>query len=98
MNPNPKSPTAKKEARLNIRTTQEQKRAIEEAARARQMSASQFVMQSSLQAAEQILAEQSRFTVSQQQWDEFVSLLDRPARVIPEVRRAAAKKSPFSER
>jgi len=98
MNPNVKSPTPKKEARLSIRTTQEQKRAIEEAARARQVSASQFVMQSSLQAAEEVLAEQSRFTLSQQQWDEFVTLLDRPARVIPQVRRAAAKNSPFSER
>jgi uncharacterized protein (DUF1778 family) len=80
--------------RLNIRTTSRDKALVSLAARAASMSASAFVMRD----AEEVLADQTRFTLSPDKWDAFVKALDRPAREIPALQRAAAKGSPFSER
>jgi len=80
-----------KSARLNLRATPQEKRAIEAAARMRHMSASQFVMQASLHAAEAALVEQTRFALPPDRWDAFVVALDRPARVIPALERAATR-------
>jgi uncharacterized protein (DUF1778 family) len=84
--------------RLNIRTTSRDKALVSLAARAASMSASAFVMRAAIRDAEEVLADQTRFTLSPDKWDAFVKALDRPAREIPALQRAAAKGSPFSER
>ena len=62
------------------------------------MGVSEFVLQAAVRSAEQVLADQTRIELTPESWDEFVALLDRPARVIPALRDAAEAPSPFRER
>ena len=98
MNPIAAEAKTRKATRLSIRATDDEKRLLEQAARASRVTASQFVMQAALRSAEEVLVDQSRFSLPPDQWDAFVSLLDRPAREIPALKRAVSKPSPFSER
>ena len=95
MNP---AATSMKDQRLNIRITAEAKNMVEEAADATSMSASAFVVQAALRSAQEVLADQTRFTLPPEVWTQFTALLNRPAREIPALKQAAARPSPFSER
>jgi uncharacterized protein (DUF1778 family) len=87
-----------KDQRLNIRITAEAKNLVEEAAEATGTSASAFVVQAALRSAQEVLADQTRFTLPPETWRQFSAVLNRPAREIPALRQAAAKPSPLSER
>ena len=87
-----------KRERFNIRTTSEEKALVERAASLVRMTTSQFVLQAAVRSAEEVVADQTRFVLSPEKWDAFVEALDRPAREIPELKRASSKTSPFSER
>jgi uncharacterized protein (DUF1778 family) len=87
--------TKMKEQRFNIRATTDEKSLVEEAARATRMTSSQFVLQAALRSAEEVLADKSRFVLSEEQWGRFTTLLDRPAREIGALKKASSKPSPF---
>jgi uncharacterized protein (DUF1778 family) len=87
-----------KAERFNIRATRSEKTLVEQAARASHMTSSQFVMQAALRSAEEVLAEQTRFVLPPDRWDEFAARLDCPARTLPRLREAVSKPSPFGER
>ncbi len=87
-----------KDQRLNIRASEAEKATLEQAASATHMGVSQFTLQAALRSAEEVLADQTRFVLPADKWDEFTALLERPARVLPALREAAAKPSPFGER
>lgn len=84
-------------SRFNIRATTDEKRLVEQAASFSHMTTTQFVMRAALRSAEEVLADQTRYVVEPEQWDQFVTALDRPAREIPALRQAASKPSPFDE-
>jgi uncharacterized protein (DUF1778 family) len=73
----------KADARLSIRASEDQKAILSEAARAKHLNTSQFVLQASLDAAAAVLTEQTVFILTPEQWEEFQRRLDEPARVIP---------------
>jgi uncharacterized protein (DUF1778 family) len=87
-----------KDQRLNIRASAEVKHLVEEAARATHMTASAFILQAALRSAQDVLADQTRFVLAPGQWSAFTAALNRPAREIGALERAAAKPSLFSER
>jgi len=89
---------AAKAQRLNIRVTREVKALVERAARASRMNASQFVLQAAVRSAEDVLADQTRFTLPPEQWTAFTALLDRPAHSLPSLEEAAGKRRPFDDR
>ena len=86
-----------KTERLNIRATEAEKALLEQAADASHQGLSQFVLQSALRSAGDVLADQTRFTLPADAWRAFAALLDRPARVLPALREAASRPSPFGE-
>ncbi len=86
-----------KDKSLNIRVTEDEKAVVEQAASLSHMPLSQFMLQATLRAAEEVLADQTRFVVPADKWDEFVARLDRPARVLPGLREAASRRSPFAD-
>jgi uncharacterized protein (DUF1778 family) len=90
-----RTPPEQKETRLSIRASESEKNILAQAARARHMNTSQFVLQSSLDAAQQILVEQSEFRLSPEQWQAFCARLDEPARVVPEIRQLFAEPDPY---
>lgn len=81
-----KAPSSQKEKRLYIRASEPEKTLLTEAARSRHMNTSQFVLQTSLDAAQALLVNQTEFRLSPEKWEAFCARLDAPAQVIPELR------------
>jgi uncharacterized protein (DUF1778 family) len=86
-----------KDKTLNIRVTEPEKKLVEQAASISHMGMSQFMLQATLRAAQEVLADQTRFVLPAEEWERFLTLLDRPARVLPGLREAASRPSPFDE-
>ena len=91
------SSTAQKERRLSIRASNSEKIVLKQAAQARHMNTSQFVLQASLDAAHAILIDQSEFRLAPEQWDAFCQRLEEPAKVIPALQQLFGEKEPYGE-
>lgn len=66
--------------KLDIRISSEAKRILQEAARVRHTTVSQFVIDSALVTANEVLAERSRIGLNSEQWTAFMAALDAPPR------------------
>ena len=84
-----------KASRFSIRASVTQKRVIAEAARIRDTTISDFVLEQSLAAAQQVLADQVQFSLPKKQWKEFCDALDAPPKTIPALRRLLTKPGLF---
>ena len=84
--------------RLNLRIAPAVKLLIRRAAKLRKYSLTEFVMRSSQEAAEAVLAEQTRFVLPKAQWLAFNAALDAPAKEIPELKRLLTEPSVFEAR
>jgi uncharacterized protein (DUF1778 family) len=82
-----------KAEQLHIRTSPFQKAKLAEAARARNLNVSQFVLRASLEAADDVLADQTRIVLAAEDFAEFCRLLDEPPTVLPKLREQLAKGS-----
>lgn len=92
-----KAASSQKEKRLYIRASEPEKNLLAQAAQARHMNTSQFVLQTSLDAAQTILANQTSFKLSPEQWEAFCERLDAPPRAIPKLQRLFSEPDPFRE-
>ena len=81
-----------KENRLSIRANSGQKNVLARAAKAQHMNVSQFVLQASLSAAEQVIAQENSLIVSLEEYERLCQILDEPATPSPRLRAALAKK------
>jgi uncharacterized protein (DUF1778 family) len=84
--------------RLNLRIAPTVKDLLKRAAKARKYSLTDFILRSSQDAAEAVLAEQTRFVLPRQQWVAFNAALDAPAKEIPELRRLLTEPSVLDAR
>jgi len=66
--------------KLDIRISPEAKRILQEAARERHTTISQFVIDSALATANEVLAERNRIGLTSEQWTAFMAALDAPPR------------------
>jgi len=73
--------------KLDIRISPEAKRILQEAARARHTTISQFVIDSALVTANEVLAERSRVGLNSEQWMAFMAALDAPPRTHERMKR-----------
>lgn len=73
--------------KLDIRVTPEAKRVLQEAARERHTTISQFVLQSAMDSATLVLVERSRFLLNAEQWEAFMAALDAPPTKHPRMER-----------
>ena len=90
-----KTASMQKETRLSIRASEPEKTILTQAARARHMNTSQFVLQASLDAAHAILVDQTEFRLPAEQWEAFCQRLDEPAKPIPVLRQLFSETEPF---
>ncbi|MDN5791069.1 MAG: DUF1778 domain-containing protein [Micrococcales bacterium] len=65
-----------KSQQINFRATDRQAEVLRRAAAATDVTLTDFVLDSAVDRAEKILADRRWFSVSQDQWDVFVELLD----------------------
>ena len=66
--------------KIDIRVTPEAKRMLQEAARERHTTVSQFVLDTALSAASEVLAERNHIGLGSEQWSTFMEALDAPTR------------------
>ena len=78
-----------KQDRLEARMSPEQAALIAAAARVRGQSRSSFVVEAAVERADTVLLQHSQTTVAWSQAEEFLSWFDRPAEVVPELKRLA---------
>ena len=71
--------------RLNIRIREDDRALLERAAGYRQVSLTQFLVESGREQAESLLASRTSFPVEAASWDELVEAMDRPAQDRPEL-------------
>ena len=77
-------------AHLHLRIAPKKKRLLQQAAIvAHATTLTEYVVSSALRQAEQDLLERRTFTMKGKDWDAFNALLDRPARVVPALKRLA---------
>lgn len=76
-----------KSDKLDIRISPDAKRVLQEAARERHTSISQFVIDSALSTAHDVLAERRRIGLDAEQWTRFMAALDAPPSRHPRMER-----------
>lgn len=81
--------------KLDLRLSPQAKQALNAAARASHRSVSQFVLESALARAEEVLIERRRFELGAEQWSAFMAALDAPPRDAPRLRRLLEEPSVF---
>ncbi len=87
--------STQKASRFSIRVSANQKKVIAEAARIKDTTISEFVLEQSLIAAQQVIADQVQFRLPKKQWKQFCDALDAPPKTIPGLRRLLTKPGLF---
>ena len=82
---NPK--TDQKSERIHIRTTPNVKRLLQEAAAVPNKTVTEFLLDSALTKAAEVLANRRLFLLDDKQWQEFMAALDAPPRPLPRLKR-----------
>ncbi len=90
-----KSRPTPKQTKLQLRLRLEQKEVIAQAARLRQTTVSNFLLENAYVAAQQVLAEQVHFTLSPERWRAFCKALDAPPRKIPALKKLLTEPGVF---
>lgn len=72
------SRTPLRETNINLRAQAAEKDLIDRAAGLVGQSRSSFILQASLQRAQTVLADQTRFVLSEPEWDRFLAALEAP--------------------
>ncbi|MBN8714055.1 MAG: DUF1778 domain-containing protein [Xanthomonadales bacterium] len=85
--------TATREKTINLRTTSAQKAVIERAAETSGKTRTAFILDATLQRAEAVLADRTRFVLSDAQLNRFVAALDAPSPK-PEALRSLLSRKP----
>jgi uncharacterized protein (DUF1778 family) len=83
--------------RIEFRTTPQVRRLVERAVEASGSNLTDFAEASLVQAAQRVMADRTRFVLSEEAAREWDAINDRPARELPGLRRLMERPSPFAE-
>jgi uncharacterized protein (DUF1778 family) len=72
--------------RINLRASSPQETLIRAGAKVRGVNMTDFILESACTRAEQIIADQTTFTLTPRQWKAFTEALDRPPMAKPKPR------------
>ncbi len=84
-----------RDARLNLRASQQQQQLIRKAASALNKSVTDFVLESATANAERVLADRRWFVLSGEDWGRFEALLDAPFLETPKLKRLLSESTVF---
>ena len=87
--------TKRRSEKLDLRLTPEAKQTLQAAAVANGRSVSEFVLDSALARAQEILPDRRQFFLNAEQWEKFLEALDRPPRPMPRLERLLREPSLF---
>lgn len=86
-----------RESRINLRASMRQEQLIRAAAAACDKTLTDFVLDSAVTCAEQLLADRRYFLLSEEQWEDFVRLIDAPVPATPKLDALLSAPSPFTD-
>lgn len=78
---------------IEVRTTPNIKALLRQAAVSSRKTVAEFMLESGIDAAENVLADRRMFRLDEQQWRAFQDILDRPVTDKPRLARLLAEKS-----
>jgi uncharacterized protein (DUF1778 family) len=81
--------------RVDLRITASAKRTLQRAAAVSNKTVSEFMLDSSLSAAFDTLADRRVFQLDEEQWAAFIAALDRPPRDNPGLRKLLMTRAPW---
>jgi uncharacterized protein (DUF1778 family) len=87
------SSRGQKDTAITLRISKQQKNLLAQAARLRHTTLTNFVLEEAFHAAQDAIAEQVRFTLSDTEWQLFCEALDRPAMPIEATRKLLTEPS-----
>lgn len=76
-----------KSERIDVRASAPVKQLLQEAARVTHKNVSEFLLDAGIMAANQTLADRTRFELSPEKWLEFQAALDRPVGIQPKLKK-----------
>ena len=85
----------RKEDGLNIRASARQREIIARAARIRQTTVGDFVLETAFEAAHRVIAGQEHFALPEKEWKAFCDALDAPPKPIPALRKLLTEPDVF---
>jgi uncharacterized protein (DUF1778 family) len=88
-------PSATRTEKLDLRLSSSSKRVLQIAARAAKRSVSEFVLESALARAEEILPDRRNFGLNSEQWRAFQKALDAPTQPAPRLAKLLREPSVF---
>jgi len=91
----PKMTSSLKTTKVQLRLRPAQKAVLAHAAKLRQTSLSNFMLEHAYEAAQQVLAEQVDIVLSPAEWEAFCKALDAPPRPIPALKQLLTEASVF---
>ena len=91
----PSTTNRKRNERIELRATREQKELFERAAAQSDTTITAFMLDSGTEVAHRVLADRSRFVLDDEQLAAWEALNDRPAVDLPGLRRLMQRPSPF---
>jgi uncharacterized protein (DUF1778 family) len=80
---------ARKDDRLNLRVSRRQRELITEAADVAHKDLSSFVLDAALARAEEVITDRRMYLLSDEQWEQFERILERPVTPLAEKPRLA---------
>ena len=89
--------SATSSAVINLRTPPAQRELIDRAARLQGKSRTDFMLEASREKAEQVLLDQTLFTVNAKQYKAFVALMDASLSENAALKRLLAKRAPWEK-
>lgn len=81
-----------RDERVDLRMTGETKRILQQAAAVKHKTLSEFLIDSSINAAYDAIADRRMFVLDDKRWSEFARMLDNPPKDNPGLRRLLAHK------
>lgn len=91
----PRAAKPRKAETIEVRVSASAKALLAAAANARHTSMSDFVLSSAVREAENALADQRVFQVSDENWSKFMAILDAPAKPDPDIVALARSRAPW---
>lgn len=76
-----------KTERIDVRASSAVKQLLQEAARSRHKSVSEFLLDAGVTAANQALADRRHFVLNDERWQAFEQALDRPVQAKPRLKK-----------
>ena len=85
----------KRTDRIDLRVYPEAKEALQAAAALRHKSVSEFILDSALGVADEVLADRRQFGLNAEQWEAFQIALDAPPQTLPRIEKLMQEKGFF---